>query len=171
MIFGIDFGLKRIGLAKLVENIIMPLPAILRKNRNQASQDFKATILANLNSQDFNKAILVFGIPMPNHETNLILSQNHLLQKHTSIPPTDSHDNDTEMQRRIKHFLSLIDFSGQIFFIDESFSSKEAQERLLDRGYEIRQKARKNGVLDSLSACVILERFMKAQESKFDKTL
>ena len=36
MIFGVDFGLKRIGLATITENIIIPLPPIIRKNRKQA---------------------------------------------------------------------------------------------------------------------------------------
>jgi putative Holliday junction resolvase len=45
-IASIDVGLKRIGVAlSLDSNIVFPQDAILRKNRNQASQDVKAFLL------------------------------------------------------------------------------------------------------------------------------
>ncbi len=60
-----------------------------------------------------------------------------------------------EMQRRIKHFVSLLDFKGEIFYTDEYGSSFEAKEMM--RG-NIRQK--KDGKIDSIAASIILERFM-----------
>lgn len=60
-----------------------------------------------------------------------------------------------EMSRRIHHFIGLLEFEGEVCFMDESFSSKEAMERL--KGHA---KDRRDGRLDSLSACVILERYL-----------
>ncbi|MGN8530362.1 Holliday junction resolvase RuvX, partial [Helicobacter pylori] len=39
MILACDVGLKRIGIAMLLNGVILPLEAILRHNRNQASRD------------------------------------------------------------------------------------------------------------------------------------
>lgn len=59
-----------------------------------------------------------------------------------------------EFRRRIAHFVSLLDFKGELFLVDESFSSKEA--KLLKKSSK-----KKDGKLDSLSALIILERFKK----------
>ncbi len=64
-----------------------------------------------------------------------------------------------EMQRRIKHFVSLLDYENEIFFEDEYGSSFEAKE--LMRG-QIRQK--KDGKIDSFAASIILERFLAHQK-------
>lgn len=148
MIFGIDFGLKRLGVAKVVQNIIVPLAPIMRKNRNQASRDLANLLLAH--ESDMSKITLVVGMPcdLGGMESDL----------DTESSGAGRHE---VMQKRISHFLNLIDFSGQVIYIDESYSSKEANERLLDRGYNKRKNARKNGVLDSISACVILERYLE----------
>jgi len=61
-----------------------------------------------------------------------------------------------EMERRIKHFVSLLDIEDiDIEYIDESYSSFEAKE--LMQG-EIKQK--RDGRIDSLSAKIILERYL-----------
>lgn len=148
MIFGIDFGLKRLGVAKVVQNIIVPLAPIMRKNRNQASKDLANLLLAH--ESDMSKITLVVGMPcdLGGMESDL----------DTESSGAGRHE---VMRKRISHFLSLIDFSGEVVYIDESYSSKEANERLLDRGYNKRKNARKNGVLDSISACVILERYLE----------
>ncbi|RXJ67137.1 Holliday junction resolvase RuvX [Halarcobacter ebronensis] len=53
----IDIGLKRIGMAiSLQGNIVTPLPAVLRKNRNQASNDVKKA----LKEWDIDKLIIGF---------------------------------------------------------------------------------------------------------------
>jgi len=58
-ILSIDLGLKRIGLAiSLDENIVTPLPAVHRKNRNQASNDVRD--IAN----EWEVEKIVVGIPM-----------------------------------------------------------------------------------------------------------
>ena len=56
-IIALDIGLKRIGIAQFLQNIPIPLPPILRKNRNQAARDVSNLI------QMKNPQILVIGIP------------------------------------------------------------------------------------------------------------
>ncbi len=151
MIFGIDFGLKRLGVAKVVQNIIVPLAPIMRKNRNQASRDLHKLLLEHEN--DMSKITLVVGMPRDLGIESDLDTESSGAERHEV------------MQKRITHFLSLIDFSGQVVYVDESYSSREADERLLDRGYNKRKNARKNGVLDSISACVILERYLERNNS------
>lgn len=55
----IDLGLKRIGLAYSAhKDIVTPLPAVMRKNRNQASLEVKKTIL------EWEVDCVVVGIPL-----------------------------------------------------------------------------------------------------------
>lgn len=118
----LDIGLKRIGVAIcLMNNIVTPLEAILRKNRNQASSD----TLKVLNEWEIDT--LVVGYP-------------------ASSP---------EMQRRIDHFLTLLNFTGEVIKQNEDMSSIEAEELL--KG-EIKHK--RDGRIDSLAAKIILERFL-----------
>lgn len=63
--------------------------------------------------------------------------------------------SEAEMERRIRHFVGLLDFSGEIEFIDEAGSSLEAAERM--KGVV---KQRKDGRLDSIAAQLILERYL-----------
>ena len=64
--------------------------------------------------------------------------------------------SEDEMKRRIEHFVSLLNFKGEIFYQDEYGSSKEAKEQV--RGI-VKQK--RDGKIDSLSAKIILERWLK----------
>ena len=55
----IDLGLKRIGLAYSAhKDIVTPLPAIIRKNRNQASAEVKAVL------KEWEATSIVIGIPL-----------------------------------------------------------------------------------------------------------
>lgn len=65
-----------------------------------------------------------------------------------------------EMQRRINHFITLLNFSGEIKFVDESLSSKEAEEILQNRDNS--HIMRKNGTIDSISAMIIMQRYLKS---------
>lgn len=71
---------------------------------------------------------------------------------------------DAVLKRRILHFVSLLQLEGlPIVFLDESFSSQEALERLTDK--TMRKKAHsRDGSLDSLAALVILERYLMRQK-------
>ncbi len=55
----IDLGLKRIGLAYSAhKTIVTPLPAIIRKNRNQASKDVKKVL------DEWEVDAVVIGVPL-----------------------------------------------------------------------------------------------------------
>ena len=69
--------------------------------------------------------------------------------------PIDSSNSD-EMKRRFEHFVNLIGFGGEVVYQDETMSSFEAKE--LMRG-EIKEK--KDGRIDSLSAKIVLERYLE----------
>ncbi|NCD12125.1 MAG: Holliday junction resolvase RuvX [Epsilonproteobacteria bacterium] len=64
-----------------------------------------------------------------------------------------------EMERRIKHFVSLLSFEGEIVYQDEYGSSNEAKEMM--QGI-ITQK--RDGRIDSIAAKVILERYLDAKK-------
>lgn len=61
-----------------------------------------------------------------------------------------------EMQRRIEHFVSLLEYDKRLFYQDEYGSSYEAKE--LMKGVT-RQK--RDGKLDSMAAKIILERWLE----------
>lgn len=126
MILACDVGLKRIGIAMLLNGVILPLEAILRQNRNQASRDLSDL----LRKKDIQ--VLVVGKPNESY--------------------ADTH-------ARIEHFIKLVDFKGEIVFINEDRSSIEAYENLEHLGKKNKRLAIKDGRLDSLSACRILERY------------
>ena len=120
-IISIDVGLKRIGVAySPIEGMVVPLEAVIRKNRNQASKEISDI----LKKWDVDK--LVVGIPFTNQETT----------------------------NRIKHFVNLIEFDGEVEFVDESFSSFEAEQSIKGK-----IKYKRDGRIDSLSAKNILERY------------
>ena len=58
-----------------------------------------------------------------------------------------------EMRRRIEHFVSLLDVQANIVYQDEAFSSSEAS--------EIYTNTKRDGRLDSVSATIILKRYLK----------
>jgi putative Holliday junction resolvase len=59
------------------------------------------------------------------------------------------------MQKRVKHFVNLLKFEGEIAFQEENMSSIEAEE--LMKG-DIKYK--RDGRVDSLAAKIILERYL-----------
>ncbi|MEJ8610270.1 Holliday junction resolvase RuvX [Helicobacter pylori] len=126
MILACDVGLKRIGIAMLLNGVILPLEAILRRNRNQASRDLSDLL------REKNIQVLVVGKPNESY---------------------------ADTNARIEHFIKLVDFKGEIVFINEDRSSIEAYDNLEHLGRKNKRLAIKDGRLDSLSACGILERY------------
>ena len=120
-IIGIDVGLKRIGIAFSNRSVVVPLPAVIRKNRNQAANE----IMQKIN--EYKADTLVVGLPMTNEE----------------------------MQRRIKHFVSLLNFPGKTVFVDESYTSAEVEEEI--KGVI---KHKKDGRIDSLVAKKLIENYL-----------
>ncbi len=115
----LDLGLKRIGLALYVENIAVPLNAILRKNRNQATNEVRKLI------EEHQISKLIVGLPKGGA-------------------------SEVEMTKRVQHFISLLEFDGEVIFVDEAYTSKEAQ------GLGVANSRKKDGKLDSLAALIML---------------
>ena len=123
-IASLDIGLKRIGIAiSLDGQIVTPLPAVIRKNRKQASREVSNIL------QEWQIEKLIIGIP--------------------------NGRSYQEMKRRFTHFVSLLDFGGDVHFQDEDLSTREALE-LIDG--EV--KLKKDGRIDSIAAKIILERYL-----------
>jgi len=125
----IDLGLKRIGLAYSAhKDIVTPLNAVIRKNRNQASSEVKKVI------DEWEVDVVVVGIPLGG-------------------------SSEDEMKRRIAHFMNLVDFKGEVFYQDEAGSSLEAENMMKGEIKYIR-----DGRVDSISAMVILQRFLQQKK-------
>ncbi|MBP3224810.1 MAG: Holliday junction resolvase RuvX [Campylobacter sp.] len=129
MIVAFDVGLKRIGVA-ISPNGALALPSEPILRKNRNQAAREASEF--LRTRGAQK--LVVGLPKGGA-------------------------SEEEMERRIKHFVSLLEFNGEICYQDESFSSFEAK--------ELAQKStKKNGVnakFDSVAAMIILERFLSKQ--------
>lgn len=69
--------------------------------------------------------------------------------------PKDAESSE-EMERRIRHFVSLLDLDIEVVYQDEQSSSIEAKE--LTRGVF---KHQKDGKIDSIAAKIILERWLQ----------
>lgn len=123
----IDLGLKRIGLAYSAhKDIVTPLPAVQRKNRDQAAAEVKKVL------QEWEADAVVVGIPLGG-------------------------SSEDEMRRRIAHFMNLVGFEGEIFYQDEAGSSLEAENMMKGDIKYIR-----DGRVDSISAMIILQRYLRS---------
>jgi len=121
----IDVGLKRIGLAICLGSNIV-MPQDAILRKNRKQA-----------SNDVKRFLLEWSI-----ETLIV-----------GLPKDGS--SSEEMERRIKHFVSLIDIDIPVIYQDEQGSSMEAKEIM--RG-EIKQK--RDGRVDSIASKVILERYL-----------
>lgn len=122
----VDIGLKRIGVAFCFDNKV-----VLPQN-----------------------AIIRKGRNQAAKELSELLREWGIRQLIVGLPKGGS--SEEEMERRIKHFISLLEIEGiDVVYIDESFSSFEAKEQM--QGVV---KQRRDGRLDSIAAKVILERYL-----------
>ncbi len=106
---------------------------------------------------------------------NIVMPQNAILRKNRNQAARDVNTflkeweieklivglpkdaaNSEEMERRIKHFVSLLDLQIEVAYQDEQSSSIEAKE--LTMGVF---KHKKDGKIDSIAAKIILERWLK----------
>ena len=125
-ISAIDVGLKRIGLA-ISHDKSMVFPQTAILRRNRN----QAAKDVDEFLKEWKIDILVVGVPLGG-------------------------SSEDEMKRRIEHFISLLEFDGDIFYQDEAGSSIEAKEMMMGI-----TKQKKDGKIDSLAAKIILERWLK----------
>lgn len=121
----IDVGLKRIGVAISLRDKIATPQKAILRKNRNQAAKDVDRFL-----DEWEIDILVAGIPK-------------------------SGGSSEEMQRRIKHFVSLLNFSGEIYFQDEYSSSIEAKEMM--QGIT---KQKRDGKIDSMAAKIILDRFL-----------
>ncbi len=121
----IDVGLKRIGIAICLNGSIV-LPQDAILRKNR--KQAARDVNAFLKEWEIEK--LIVGIPL------------------------DAASSE-EMEKRIKHFVSLLELNIPVIYQDEQSSSLEAKE--LTQGL-FRHK--KDGKIDSIAAKIILERYL-----------
>ncbi len=122
----IDVGLKRIGIAICLDGKIV-IPQDAILRKNR-----------NQAARDVNAFLTEWEI-----------------DKLIAGLPKDASSSE-EMERRIKHFVSLLELSIPVEYQDEQGSSIEAKE--LTQGIF---KHKKDGKIDSIAAKIILERYLK----------
>lgn len=122
----IDIGLKRIGLAISLDGKIVLPQNPIIRKNRNQAAKDVSSFL-----KDWNIDALIVGIPIGG-------------------------SSEDEIRKRVTFFIKLLDFNGEIYFIDESFSSFEAKELIKGK---MRQK--RDGRVDSIAAALILERFLE----------
>jgi putative Holliday junction resolvase len=122
----IDVGLKRIGIALCLDGSIV-LPQDAILRKNR--NQAARDINGFLNEWEIEK--LIVGLPKDG-------------------------SSEEEMERRIKHFVSLLELEIPVAYQDEQGSSFEAKELTMGDF-----KHKKDGRIDSVAAKIILERYLK----------
>lgn len=121
----IDVGLKRIGVAICLDGSIVMPQNAILRKNRNQAARDLKTFL-----EEWEIEKLIVGLPK------------------------DAQSSE-EMERRIKHFVSLLDLDIEVAYQDEQSSSIEAKELTMG---QFRHK--KDGKLDSIAAKIILERWI-----------
>jgi len=121
----IDIGLKRIGVALCLGSSI-----VVPHNAILRKNRDQAAREVDASLKEWEIECLIVGLPKGGSSSE-------------------------EMERRIKHFVGLLTYQGEVIFQDEYGSSNEAKEMM--QGIT-RQK--RDGKIDSMAAKVILERYL-----------
>ena len=136
---GIDFGIKRIGLAVSGPsgNMAFPLKTIVRTTRSAMFEELLGLI------REQNIEAIVLGIPLGSEgEENLtstqVLNFKESLERRTDLP---------------------------VYLINEAFTSAEAKAIMIERGVR-ENRERQN--LDQVAAVLILESFLSHREKDFN---
>ena len=121
----IDLGLKRIGVAYSPDGKIVTPLQAILRKNRNQAANEVSALLG-----EWQVDLLVVGIPMGG-------------------------SSEEEMRRRVEHFLGLVEFKKEVAFVDESGTSKEAEELIKGEMRHI-----KDGRIDSISAMLILKRHL-----------
>ncbi len=126
-IASIDVGLKRIGVAICLDGNI-----VMPQNAILRKNRNQAAREVNAFLKEWEIEKLIVGLPL-------------------------DAESSEEMERRIKHFVSLLNLHIEVNYQDEQGSSIEAKE--LTMGVF---KHKKDGKIDSIAAKIILERYLNS---------
>jgi putative Holliday junction resolvase len=124
-IASIDIGLKRIGVAICLGSDIVTPQTAILRKNRNQAAKDVDSFL-----KEWKIESLIVGVPKGG-------------------------SSEEEMTRRIEHFVSLLEFDGEINYQDEYGSSLEAKEMM--QGVT---KQKRDGRVDSMAAKVILERWL-----------
>jgi len=129
-IASIDVGLKRVGVATCLGGSIVMPNSAIERINRNQAARDVLSFL-----QEWEIDTLVVGLPKGGSSQD-------------------------EMERRIKHFVSLLNITDDItiYYQDEAGSSHEAKEQM--KGI---MKQKRDGRIDSLAAKIILERWMESR--------
>lgn len=119
----LDIGLKRVGVALCVDSKVA-LPLSAVIRKNRNQAASEIKALIN----EHKIALLIVGVPK-------------------------GASSEAEMTRRITHFVALLDFAGEVKFVDESFTSKDALK------FGTLNSRKKDGKLDSLAALLMIKEY------------
>ncbi len=131
-ILGIDFGMKRCGMAMTdsLQISINPLPTVTKL-------DLLEKCLEKLNDEDISTLIL--GLPLHADGTETYLKK----------------EIDTFISQLKKKYSKALD----IQFVDESYSSSEAKQLIFDSGIK-KKKRRDKSKIDQMSAVILIKRYL-----------
>lgn len=119
----LDIGLKRIGLALCIDEKIA-LPL---------------------------KAVLRQNRKQAAEDIKTLIVEHHISLLIVGIPKGSA--SEEEMSKRVLHFVTLLEFKGEVKFVDESFTSKEALK------FGVANSRKKDGKLDSLAALLMIREY------------
>lgn len=133
----IDFGLKRIGLAITDENKLMAFQREYIENKKGVIED----IIKIIKSENVSRVIIGYPVNFKCEET------------HATSPVT-------EFSNRLKEITEKNNIEIEIILFDERFTSSIARHYI--NNSELPKKKRQNkGLLDSASAQIILEDYLR----------
>lgn len=116
----LDVGLKRIGVALCLEDQIALPLAPILRKNRHQAAD----------------------------EIRSLIKLHQIKRLIVGLPKGGS--SEEEMTRRIGHFVNLLEFEGELCFVDEGFTSKEAQT------LRPQKRGKRDGKVDSLAAFLML---------------
>lgn len=138
---GIDFGLKRVGVAVSDERKTISFPRITILNNNSLFDN-----LLNI-CQEENISKIIIGLPI------------RLNSEYTHITEAAK-----IFSSEFKKFLNQRNFFPDFFFIDERFTSSLAQSYIAE-SVKSKKKRKDKSLTDSISAQIILQDFLDREKN------
>jgi putative holliday junction resolvase len=139
---GIDFGLKRIGIAISDSEKRFSFYRDYLLNDKDTYQKIIGIIL----NENVSKIIIGYPLNFKSEKTEITLSVENFCEE-------------------LKSLLLKKDKNVEIIFFDERFTSSLAQENLIQSGLS-KKKRREKGILDSMSAKIILQDYLDSPHKK-----
>jgi len=132
-VLAIDYGTKRVGLA-----VTDPLKIIASPLDTVHSKDVIEFLTKYFNSEEVEAVVCGY--------------------------PTNEEGEDTDATRHVKAFINLFRKkfpTMPLHLQDESFSSQEALQAMINSGSNRKQRNKKSGNIDKISAAIILQQFLE----------